>query len=331
MIYYNDLPRLLEVLSEGNMIQNSCLHGGTTLSEILVNGNGMFDKFNTENAKVKDDDYGSTMYDWGACTVPQLLFGRDVQLEKQVHWKTGYLIDDGLNPCLQNGRYFDYLAATYRRPPRWDFVFLNDNTKNPGRNATRREGLSILEEQYVPWLQRLGTTPVFLHTHAYWAEQVDLRGLASSEDDMAFFTSVTYEGYRQYSELLQGYGFRPRIAPVGVAFLMVWQEDRELWRKLYHSDHIHASPLGSFLTGCVVHYTLFGKLPRKEIALIEDLPSLWSRARVMQDKNDPPNPFPSLDEATYLYSVCERVVVQNEWPSSFIFYQNGEAANESSS
>lgn len=117
---------------------------------------------------------------------------------------------------------------------------------------------------------------------------------------------------------------RPRIAPVGIAFLTVWEENRELWRKLYHSDHLHASPLGSFLTGCIVHHTLFGKLPRRETVLVPNLPDLWNRARVMQQADEPPNPFPNNEEAEYLYGIAQRVAVDGYRPKSFVSYAREE-------
>ena len=201
MIYYQDLPRFLETLSQGQMEQNSCLHGGTTLSKILINGNGMFDKFNTSNALLQRDFYdgdstttATTIYDYGACTVPQLLFGRDEALQMQVYWKDGNTLeDDGMNPCLQQGRYYDYLLQQQQNPPKWDFIFMNDNTRNPGRNHTRWEGLHVLEHVYLPWIRELKSIPVFLDTHAYWTDQVNLTGLAASVEEMPLFTSYTYE------------------------------------------------------------------------------------------------------------------------------------------
>lgn len=334
MMYYNDLPRLLERFSENRMEQRSCLHGGTTLTKILVNGNGMFKKFNTTNAFVETTrDHNVPMYDFGDCTVPQLLFGFDEQLDKQVHDKSGYLEDDGSNPCLQEGRYFDWLNGQHlawhddKVPPHWDFIFLNDNTRNPARNHTRQEGLNVLNTTYVPWFRRLQATPVFLATHAYWAPQIALTGMAASEEDMDKFTSLTYEGYRQYAALLSSQlpaSQRTRIAPVGIAFLTVWEENRDLWHKLYHSDHLHASPLGSFLTGCIVHHTLFGKLPRRQTVLIPNLPDLWNRARVMQQADEPPNPFPNNEEAEYLYGIARRVAVEGYRPKSFVSYAKEE-------
>jgi hypothetical protein len=116
----------------------------------------------------------------------------------------------------------------------------------------------------------------------------------------------------------------PRIAPVGIAFLMVWEENRDLWYRMFHSDHLHASPTGTILTACIVYHTLFEELPLREILLTPDFPTLWSNARVMQDAHDPPNPFPTVEDAEYLYGICERVAVFGEKPSSFVSLAQNE-------
>jgi hypothetical protein len=50
LMYYNDLPRLLEAMSGGKLAQDSCLHGAATLRSHLLYGNGMFVKWDTGNA-----------------------------------------------------------------------------------------------------------------------------------------------------------------------------------------------------------------------------------------------------------------------------------------
>jgi hypothetical protein len=375
MQYQNDLPRLIETMSGESMTQNSCLHGGTTLHKILQTGNGMFDKFNTSRAILQDDFYGSgPVFDFGACTVEQLLFGYDSALEQQVYWKTGYLVDDGTNPCLQNGRYYDYLVKVQkdrRLPPFWDFIVLNDNTQSPGLNHSRQESLAVLTSHYLPWLRTLGartghgTVPVFLHTHAYYTVDRNLTGLADQPDDIPHFTSVTYavciqrgktcicnvfshrfctlccaqQGYQLYYQLLKEAlpkSQEPRIAPVGLAFLIVWEENRDLWQTLFHFDHLHASPSGSFLTACVMHHTLFEKLPDHDVLFApmsrrrhrrgpprnmdDSMSHLWDTARVMQQADQPPNPFPTRKTAMYLYRVCQRVTVEGERPKSWVDY-----------
>lgn len=68
ILYYNDCPRLLEAISGGAIIQNSCLRGGASLVSLFKDGNGMGEKFASPNA-LKDD--GS--FDVGADTVEELL------------------------------------------------------------------------------------------------------------------------------------------------------------------------------------------------------------------------------------------------------------------
>jgi hypothetical protein len=236
-------------------------------------------------------------------------------------------------------------------------VVINDNTRNPARRSTRAHALQILERHYVPWLLETGSVPVFLWTHAYapdyaCGEENATRNDAGGGDttapsppppppprnmsgleDVAIFTSLTHVGIRAYVDLL---GSRlppaqhPRMAPVGLAFLVVYEEDIELWKTLFHCDNLHASPSGSFLQGCVVHHALFGTMPDRRIALGDGgdadatIASLWKRARMMQHAWEPPNPLPDADTAEYLYRVAERVTMEGHVPKSFINYQNGE-------
>lgn len=149
-------------------------------------------------------------------------------------------------------------------------------------------------------------------------------------EDMANFTSLTYAGLTAYVELLAPLlpaEQQPRIAPSGLAFLEVYQNNREQWHKLFHNaDHLHASPSGTFLQGLCVYHTLFGQLPPKEHAVRHHMESFWRTARMMQHAWEPPNPLPTRQEASYLYDVAERVLVRGHVPSTFINYTNGEVA-----
>jgi len=148
--------------------------------------------------------------------------------------------------------------------------------------------------------------------------------------DVAEFTSLTYEGYKQYADLLERLlpeSQKPRIAPVGLAFLIVWEENYELWERLFHVDLIHPSPLGTFLEGCVLHHTLFGSMPKNEVAVRGDMFTLWMKARRFQPGDHRRTPFPTEEEAAYLYHVATRVVIYGHLPETFIKYENGEAAN----
>jgi hypothetical protein len=44
LMYYNDLPRLLEAMSGGSITQDSCLHGDASFKSHLIYGNGMYEK-----------------------------------------------------------------------------------------------------------------------------------------------------------------------------------------------------------------------------------------------------------------------------------------------
>jgi hypothetical protein len=113
LMYYNDLPRLLEAMSGGKLTQDSCLHGAASFRSHLLYGNGMFVKWDTGNAQIWNiynddntdaseayqeymdnnnnddaqqqqsyqlDSKQSHIYDFGACSVRQLLLGVDERL-----------------------------------------------------------------------------------------------------------------------------------------------------------------------------------------------------------------------------------------------------------
>jgi hypothetical protein len=180
---------------------------------------------------------------------------------------------------------------------------------------------------YVEWFLMTGATPILMVTHAYWTEWRDLTGLV----DVPTFTSLTYEGYKQYAQTLAKHlpaSQKPRLAPVGLAFLLVYEENYSMWLKLFHIDEVHASPHGTFLYGCVVHYTIFGRMPKSSVAFQDNMNLLWTRARRMQPETHKSNPMPTREEAEYLYNVADRVMRKGHMPTSLIIYQNGEYAED---
>jgi hypothetical protein len=338
MFYFNDFPRFFQVLASGKhtIYQNSCLQGGGSVPSLWLEGNAMFPQFRTDRAIVatgREDANGNTtesdrvIYDYGACTVPQLLTGTDDRLDDPGYAVPADTNATNLNPCRADRDYLAYTQDTYPQstPSKWDFVLINDMTRNPARLKTRARSLQFLESFYVPLLQRTGAVPVFLWTHAYSTDAaVNLTGL----EDVANFTSLTLVGYTEYAKLLQQHlpaSQAPRIAPVGLAFLTVYEENVGIWRTLFHSDHLHASPSGTFLQGLCIYHTLFGELPDQRAVVRRDMASLWKTARMMQHAWEPPNPFPSRRRAAYLYNVAQRVLVQGHVPAAFINYQNGES------
>lgn len=337
MLYFNDFPRFFQRFSAGThkVVQNSCLHGGGSIPSLFMEGNGMFPQFQTPEA-VLTEVGDHTIYDYGACTVQQLLTGTDPRLDDP-----GYAVPEDtnntnvLNPCREDPVYLDYAEEYFRNQQIvWNYIVINDNTRNPALGSSRARSLQFLEQFYVPWFKQTGAVPVFLWTHAYSVESTPTRNMTGLTD-VANFTSLTGAGYREYVKLLKLYlpekTQAPRIAPVGLAFLMVYEERQDVWATLFHSDQIHASPSGTFLQGCIIYHTLFGEMPRRDWVVRHDMEFFWKRARMMQHAWEPPNPMVDYPTAEYLYSVAERIMVEGEVPASYIDYQNGEVADESSS
>jgi hypothetical protein len=237
--------------------------------------------------------------------------------------------DDGTNPCLRNPIYYKYLVSKVysetNNRVRWDYILINDNTRSPARRDSRQQMLETLQETYVPWFLKTAATPVFLATYAYATPHRNMSGL----DSVPEFTSLTMAGYHAYVDMLSEHlpaHQQPRIAPVALAFLMVWEENKSLWDRMFHIDLIHCSPMGTYLQALVVHHTIFGVMPQGSIAVQENMSSLWHSARFFQPVDDHQDPFPTKEEAAYLYQIAVRVTIDKEVPRSFIEYTHGEAS-----
>ena len=467
LMYYNDLPRLLEAMSGGSLFQDSCLHGDASFLSHLTYGNGMYEKWatgqarmwgvdeeeyeknqqrynqnynaNDDNAAANDDaqyyngdddanddaaqyynvdDDGDAnenqhIYDFGACTVEQLLLGVDERLveeyggrrrmqstqtqSRQGIQKPNYhqtkrrrriedaaadddainnnndddavaaanddaaadaddavavtddaaaayytydddvyqdtfndeypLEDDGSNPCLLNENYYYYKQQQYDDfgTPQWDYIILNDNSRAPCCTEQRESGLELLRDVYVPWFIETKAIPIFMVTHGSWSSKRDMSGLT----DVPTFASLTYEGYREYAELVADLlpaNQQPRLAPVGLAFQLVWEESPAMWETLIHQDEIHLTPSGTYLEGLIVYATIYGHLPNPRIVLNGDVANLFSNARRMTPSAHIQEAYPTLDRARYLYHVASRII-NGEKPRSFFWYENGEAAD----
>ena len=169
---------------------------------------------------------------------------------------------------------------------RYDFLVMNDYTQAPARIERRAETLSSLQSDYLPLIRQCGATPVFIITPAYRKPVNNSTDLGSPEE----FTMRTQQGCEAYAlaldELLPDTQ-KCRIAPVGLAHLKIRKENPEMWKRLFHVENFHPSPHGTYLQGCVLHWTLFGCGPdvlgagnEGDDALIVD--QLWRDARLMQ-------------------------------------------------
>eukprot|EP00966_Prymnesium_polylepis_P068746 1596811-Prymnesium_polylepis.2 len=185
----------------------------------------------------------------------------------------------------------------------WDFCVMNDFTQHPARDSTRRESCEILTSVYAPLLAGARATPVLLQT---WAYRTEGRYDSADLGDAAAFTWRVVAGYDTYAEALSAAlppALRPRVAPVGEAFLVVHDERHDLWVELFNSDDKHLAPIGTFLEACVVHCTIFGQPPPPASAIPSDPQSLWAAARRRDEGR-----VPTVDELRYLWGVAARVV-----------------------
>ena len=195
----------------------------------------------------------------------------------------------------------------------YDFLIMNDYTQAPARIERREETLSSLQSDYLPLIRQCGATPVFIITPAYRKQVNNSTDLGSPES----FTMKTQEGCEAYASVLDELlpdTQKCRIAPVGLAYLKIREENPEMWERLFHVDDFHPSPHGTFLQGCVLHWTLFGCGPaflsggnKGDDAVQVAIDQLWRDARLMQPHHDEALPLPTMKEATYLAKVAEAV------------------------
>jgi hypothetical protein len=204
---------------------------------------------------------------------------------------------------------------------------------NAARGPTREHSMATIERFYVPYLQQTGAAPIFLWTHAYTPVTTPGQVCATTRDmtgleDIGNFTSLTRVGYQSYIDLLELYlpsHQKPKLAPVGLAFLAVYDDNRAIWEQLFHCDGLHPSPSGTFLHGCIVYYT-FNKMPDYDLMIRTDIESLWKNARMMQHYWEPSNPYPTIENAKYLYNIAEKIMIDHYTPPSYIHYTNHEIA-----
>jgi hypothetical protein len=304
ILYYNDCPRFLVNLGNGSISrQDSCLRGGASLPSLWEDGNGMGRKFATRNAIVDAGDDttvgGDVAYDVGKPTVLALLSGRDDEDDV-------VKVADGAGEVEEGGRKCG-------KEKRWDFVVLNDHTQGPARVGSRKATNDALLQWYIPLFSRYRATPIIVETAAY--RYPGIHGSGDLGSNPREFQERVREGVLSYVETLrsgllaQDETIAPRMAPVGTAYLRVHDDDRELWEGLFDPyDNFHPSPSGTYLQGCVLHWTIFGYAPplsRTE----EEIASLWGDARVMHDvKNGAIGPpLPSLEAAEYLWNVAREI------------------------
>ena len=327
----NDLPRILQNLGGAHITQDSCLHSSGSILNLLKTGNGMYTRWQTQNALIQqnvaytDADGNSettNIYDFGACSVPQLLLGQDDTLSTYNAYETYQ--DDGTNPCLVSPAYLEYKrnhtslpsVSNKNQEDHWDYVIIGDHSKRMCFDDARADALLGLNYTYKPILERTGGIPVILQPHAFWSSSKNMNNLQGVED----FTAKIYQGAVEYAELLETSLPQVLIAPVGMVFLAVFEQDSELWNKLFLQDQVHPSPYGTYLYAVTIYATLFKKLPKTKFAIpssnddSDTIQSLFSNARKIQGNGYVK--YPTQVEAEFMLSIVKEVVLQNKWPDS---------------
>merc|ERR1712232_1542168 len=129
------------------------------------------------------------------------------------------------------------------------------------------------------------------------------------------YTHLLLSGYHQYKDFLDYYlpaNQTAKIALVGKAFLAIYEENYDMWYKLFHTDGLHPSPHGTYLMSIVMYCTIYGHPPPKMYALPNYPSHLFNRARIMQPYGQDPLDRPTLGEAQYLYDVATQVSLTDE-------------------
>ena len=347
--FVNDIPRLLESLSQGYVYQNSCLHAGGSLSDLWVTGNGMYKLWQTNEAMIEyttasssssvsssstgdddaaaddqvtnDDNSTMTTYDYGVCSVLQLLQGYDKYMTYGNTY--GKYYSDGLNPCIVDYNYDNFIQQQLQNDPitknYWDYIIIVEQTKRMAFKEARNETVNFLMNRYGPLIQSSGAIPVLVDTHAFWSSKSNMTGLT----DIPTFAALIAQGVTDFSaalsSVLPAYQ-APLVAPIGLAYLTIWEEDFSFWQKLFLDDGIHSSVYGSYLFACVLFATLFDQLPTHNnnndgsSSEYDNIASLFTDARKIVGQAS----YPTVEEAEYLRNVARRVTLRGYVPPSLL-------------
>lgn len=311
--YVNDLPRFMESMSHGHIYQDSVLHNSASVLEIIMTGNGMWNKWATSEAMiggvryVRQDGEVDYLYDMGACSVTQLLTGHDELVSSGN--QLGTFINDGENPCFQSDGYLEH-EESFDYKKKWDFVVITDQAKRMAYDETRQDALTAFNYTYGPILKKRGIAPVIVQPHSYISSSNNGDGSSTGFSDLATFTANVREGayvYKKYLNQRLGRFTHARVAPVGDAFLAVYENDAAMHQKLFLDDGIHPSAYGTFLYGTVIYATIMGHMPKKRDVVVDDIEgTLFKTARRLQASSSSVG-FPTKKELSYLYKIAKKV------------------------
>jgi hypothetical protein len=321
-MYVNDLPRFVQNIGGGHISQDSVIRNSAGILNIIMKGNGMYKKWATKKAMINGVKFeqldGNTayLYDMGACSVPQLLTGHDDMISKAN--ALGTFVDDGTNPCFQDEAYREYQESfTLKIRGGWDFVVIGDQSKNMINDEGRKQALTAFNYTYGPLLRKKHISPIIVQPHASFEDGVN----STSITHITTFTALIMEGaqiYKNYINRRTGLFSHAHIAPVGNAFMTVFEESQfDLYPKLFLNDETHPSAYGTFLYGTVIYATITGYMPKYNRVVIDDLKNspLFATARKLQASSSDVG-YPTKEEAAFLYNIAKKVALRGYKPKA---------------
>jgi len=347
-LYVNDVPRVMEAMSGHKISQQSVINTGAGLGSLLKQGNGMYELWQTQNAlefwetwdfqalientDVQiDEDY--ELFDYGMCTVPQLLEGYDGYLSYKNN--NGVYFDVGTNPCFEDEYYMTIVQQeSFQNPMYFDYVVLNDQTRRMANYEAREDSLDALTQAYAPLIKSSRAVPILIDTHAFFFEDDgaytnETMGGIFIGESIGAFTSAIYEGLYQYVDAL-GANLpnkqQPKIAKVGMTYLAIYEDDVSKWEALFAEDAIHASPTGTYLQACVLYATMYGHMPTA-IHNEYDIRALFFQSRALYGQDDA---TPSVAQADYVRSMVKKVVLGGYVPKTMVLPEPAEDTSEES-
>ncbi|KAL3938298.1 MAG: hypothetical protein SGBAC_006759 [Bacillariaceae sp.] len=305
----NDIPRLTQYISGNKITQDSCLHQKGSLLNILKTGNGMMGRWATSPAVMANNG----LYDYGACSVPQLLLGSDDSLIYRN--QNGAFYDDGYNPCLNDEDYYYYEVGGKNGTKTWDYVVMTDQAKRMSFDYSNQQSLMALNYTYAPILKQGGGKPIIVQPHAFWSSNENMTGLT----DVPTFTSMIYGGAQEYKSFLDSYlpsKQRSRIAPVGNAFLAVYDDYPDLYSSLFLSSGVQPSPIGSLLYSLTIYASIYKTMPPRSNVMMSDMSQLFTVSRKVYSEGS--STMPTQQQAKILYKIARRVTLKGYKSKSFV-------------
>lgn len=255
ILYFNDCPRVLEHM----LLESNKYSSGVKQNSCLCGGTSLKELWTRGNGMATKFAASSPRengtYDIGASSVQALL------------------LNNNDHP--------------------WDYCVLNDFTQGPARAHTREESKLMLERCYAPLFAKSGAIPIVIQTCAYRKPIRNTRDLGDVEE----WTQLLAEGCKEYVDVLRKAlpeSQTPRLAPVGNVFFAVYNDNRDLWKKLFYTDDFHPSPHGTYLQACVLYCVMVSEAPPKYTK------EIWKRCRYMQRVNKESLPLPTEEEAAIL-------------------------------